>query len=156
MQKDVCIHFTGIQNSCCKLGIEYLKIARDHTRDEIEWHNKNYPTFRLDDSGIGIRIPCILGNDVKTCKEFLLPTKQELTDYEIKMDEYIKQFIQNVNIVRPLIIEKVGSREKQYVRDSINCPICKRGIIHFYYHGHVNRHVQAKCNNDKCNVEWIE
>ena len=60
----------------------------------------------------------------------------------------------NIMIVRAAIREK-HPEGKEYIQDTIPCPICKEGTVSFMISDHYNGHIHAHCSDKSC-VNWME
>ena len=98
--------------------------------------------------------PC-LNPDLDTCPRRDYMTREEAEAQEDETERIIAEFMTNVSIVRPKIVEHIGHRKKQFVQDRIPCPICNDGTITYAYYGQYNRHIHCHCSTEGC-VQWME
>lgn len=132
-----CIHFNGAANKTCKAGVMYSDV-----------------TIERPFGGL----PCLEKNQLSgVCKKFQLPTPEEVEQAARAADEYIKAFLENMQIVRPAIVQHIEANgwEKRGIQSHIPCPICKIGTVNYTYAGNYNRHIHAQCTTDGC-VGWME
>lgn len=122
-----CVHFNGVQNDACKLGIRYDSFSREKA------------------------IPCILKmthmNEQNQCAQYQKPTLDELKAEDRKFD----QMFADVNKARKAIIEHAGNKTR--VGGNFPCPICVTGKLGYSIAS--NRHVHARCSTEGC-VSWME
>lgn len=136
MKTGNCIHWTGVQNDCCKLGINYQELVGGN-RD-----------------GMAFKLPCLTLStshieDAKvSCDKYQEPTAaqidEENAEFEAVMDRMKK--------VMPVVAEwrKKSPIGKQEV---IECPACQ-GRLHLSQAA-CNGHVWGKCETEGC-VSWME
>lgn len=119
MNNTTCKHFTGIQNTCCKIGIEYKSVTPNPER--------------LD--GSALRIPCMdikttskIGlspsqlehyNNRGTCSKFELPTQEELDKEEAEFEERFKEVMHCLanNLPLPEGVYVCGHKDIDYFGD---------------------------------------
>lgn len=129
-----CVHFTGIQNDCCKVGLNYRAVVGG------------------DNAGWAARLPCVpdspLRKDAATCDKFCAPTPEELA----KEDAEDKAAWARMRVVLAGISEwrKKPPRGKQEV---VECPACK-GRLHLSQ-SRINGHIHGHCETEGC-VRWME
>jgi len=126
MQK--CVHFTGILNKTCKVGVCY--------RDVFDIKN----------------MPCLGESPMRTlplatCEKKKLPTRE---DVEKDIDERGKSF-KNTMVVRKAIVARIGETKQN--TGTLTCPICESGTVAYVRHS--NGHIHARCSTDGC-VAWME
>jgi hypothetical protein len=157
MKQGFCKHYQGLNDRRCKAGVLYLSVARPHTQEEIDWHNKNYPELTIATSSIMRRVPCLAENDVHTCQKFELPTDAEIAAFDAEIDKQINEMVRQVHIVRPAIVADIKQHDlwKKDCAGSIPCPICDQGTINYSYAGSYNGHIHCQCTTADC-VGWIE
>lgn len=157
MKLDWCIHYSGCLNDKCNSGHRYLDLARPLSSEEMTWRKKNYPSLPTAHTAISRRVPCGANNDVHTCTDFRLPTKEQVIEYKAKSDAFIAQFMKRMVVVRPAIEADIETRnmKKRSCQGIIDCPACAAGKVHYSYAGNVNGHIHARCTTKGC-VEWME
>lgn len=86
-----CIHFTGIMNKTCKVGVSYADM-----RDSAS------------------RLPCILANDSQTiCRHRQAPTSEQVELGEKQLAEAVTRFFTAMNNGRCHHCGKILEHEKQ-------------------------------------------
>jgi hypothetical protein len=86
--------------------------------------------------------------------EWLESKFKESEDIPEEEKKEIDAMMNNVLMVRSAIREK-HPKGKEFVTDSIPCPICEDGTVEFIISDHVNGHIHAHCSTEHC-VNWME
>ena len=123
-----CRHFNGVQHRACLAGVVYKDVEG---------------------------FPCFFGKGRDTCASRERWTEEEARAQEEETQRQIKLFIERMSVVRPAIVKHIGRRKKQFVKDKLECPICKTGTVAYTYAGHYNGHIHAACSTEDC-VSWME
>ncbi len=122
-----CIHFTGLTNKECSVGVKYKDVEVRDSRP--------------------IKIPCLKDSLLSggTCIKAEYPTEEEvekqvaeiMKDNEMQMNAYlvVKQYIEKTGV-------KLGK---------VICPSCG-GNLH-YTQAESNGHIWGNC---KCGIGWME
>ncbi|WP_034300992.1 hypothetical protein [Herbaspirillum sp. RV1423] len=132
MRPEICVHFTGLLNECCRKGINYTELAG----------GSSFARFN--------RIPCTgkTGTEVNACDMQQLPTAEEVATDAAEWAAILARHTK----VMPVVNEwkKSGPRGKQ---GTIDCPACgsKLHLMESAYNGHVT----GCCETDGC-VKWME
>jgi hypothetical protein len=125
-----CRHFTGVQNKMCKAGVNY---------DDV------------------IPIPCIGRDDAEVkqavCEKKSCWTREEAIGIEKEREESTKKFFIALNAAHE-DAKKKGLRKGAGGKDSLPCPVCKTGTLHYLVAGY-NGHLWGQCSTEKC-VSWME
>jgi len=72
----------------------------------------------------------------------------------------MRDLFKDMSVCRGAIVEKHKACmddercPSESIRDTIECPICKEGTIH-YSIASVNGHIHAKCTTGDC-ISWME
>lgn len=127
-----CIHFNGTANKTCKAGVKYGDVSVERPYGSI---------------------PCFEKNKLKTCREFQLPTSEQIAQQK----EELAAHINNIGIARAAITGEIRERgmEGRNVTGKIKCPVCESGEISFSCAGAYNGHIHARCSTPEC-VDWME
>lgn len=161
MRQGTCVNFNGLNNSRCDADHRYKTVAGSITAGQRESWQKHWAKEEgsepTPDWALSKRIPCFEDNGIKTCADCRYPTAAEVEEFDKRIDDSINVFLQRMKIVRPMIVQHIeqNGRTRQFTTGSLSCPICESGEVHYTYHGHYNRHIQATCTTKDC-VEWIE
>ena len=128
MNKNTCIHFTGVLNDDCKIGESYRELVGG------------------EDAGWIARIPCT-GRTEQTveCSFYTLPTEEELQ----KEEESYKKTLDGTLLAIELI--KKHCNNSVNVAGIIECPVCKNKLS---YRVHSNGHIWGQCSSDGC-LGWM-
>lgn len=77
-----CVHFNGIQNKTCKLGIDYRTLVGG------------------DDFGWAARLPCLKDNGSEVaCDHCRFPTQEEAAAYEAEIEAYMERKREDMEII---------------------------------------------------------
>ncbi len=136
MRDGQCRHFNGIQNTCCKAGVNFNDLA-DGNR-----------------MGLALRLPCWTPTSGRKgaipveCEKYVSVTEKEVADDKAATDTGMS----NTRKVMLVVAEwrKKGPKGK---REVIECPACG-GKLHLSQSGY-NGHVHGACDTDGC-VRWME
>lgn len=132
-KKGKCVHFNGIGNECCKVGVNYKKLCGDVP-------------------GYGALIPCLGPNfgpqgakreEKVPCEKFQEPTEAEIAEDKAAMQEATDMFLK----VEPFILMMKNKFKdgKRFVSGSekVKCPACETGELHVAISGY-NGHTQGR------------
>lgn len=137
MKKGTCIHFTGIQKDCCKVGINYVDLVAGER------------------FGMALRLPCWTSTmahakDVEkvSCAQYFDPTDVQIAHDTAETDALMAR----IGKIMPVVdvwrkMEPIGKQEV------IDCPACG-GRLHLSQAG-CNGHVQGHCETTGC-ARWME
>ena len=147
MKQGHCVHFTGIGNPCCSIGVNYRKHVGG---SQMGW---------------ALRLPCILETSASlktlseeqraevekkiTCAYYREPTAKEIADSE----HAHKTAIEKLMLTIPLCARIKREHKGQSWQGVEECPVCK-GKLHLSHSG-VNGHIWGKCETKGC-IKWIE
>lgn len=131
-----CVHFTGIQHTACKAGV-------------------NYHEQFGDGEGCFANIPCTTSfnkGPAKDCPKTLYPTREEAEAEEKEREAHTKKAMQAMRDAH------ADAKAKGYGKgnggaDSLKCPLCPDGTLRYTVAGY-NGHMHAGCTNG-C-VSWME
>ncbi|UII80038.1 hypothetical protein [Flagellimonas sp. CMM7] len=123
-----CIHFTGIANNTCELGISY-KDVRDETQRPYKF-------------------PCLKRHHGGDCSNAQFPTKEDL---KREVDEIIENQKKTVNAM-VMVKEHIAKTGEKI--GSIECPCSEREGRLEYSMAEINGHVRSSCTT--CKMGWIE
>ena len=124
MKHGRCVHFTGVQNETCDMGVVYEAIT---------------------DGRMGMinRLPCFKdAPERKECVYFKDPTMEEVQAYEKDMKAAMKR------TVKAFAAIKEDAKGRRGVNGRIDCPNCNGKLS--YSIASVNGHVWAKCETADC------
>lgn len=130
-----CVHFNGIMNDACKVGVTYASVRDGSVRP--------------------YRFPCI-GREgdpcATTCAKRQLPTLAEVEAEEARF----RKSMADTMTARAEIVENIGpwKRGEPGEEGQTPCPVCKSGTLHFTRSG-FNGHIHAACSTRGC-VRWME
>jgi hypothetical protein len=132
-----CIHFTGIQNDTCKVGVNYRELAGK------------------PDHGMALRLPCIslaLGEKAEkvTCAKQHRETEPEAAAREAAADAAVERVISVLPIISAF--KRTVPKGRGHA-GTIECPVCN-GTLHVTI-APSNHHASVKCETEKC-VSFIE
>jgi hypothetical protein len=133
MSKTSCVHFTGVQNTHCKMGVPYVSFGQ--------------PAIRV--------MPCFSANagkpDVQRCDACRYPTPEEVNADKEAMLKAMETHVKLLGFIGPWRKAHRGTDHAEFT----DCPICKgkktlRLSIVAY-----NSHMRGNCSTPKC-VSWME
>ena len=125
-----CKNFNGMVNGQCKAGVTYADV-------------------RVVTEGKPHRYPCWISDGCTSgCQHAVFPTQEEAEERERK----VQKSMENYTTARNAIV--AHTEGKRGVAGSIECPVCKTGVLRFSIAG-CNGHIHAKCNSEGC-VSWME
>lgn len=125
----MCVHFTGVQNKVCKVGLEYDTVR-----------------------GGGL-LPCLTMNGKRNdcCPQYTEPTAEQIAADVAETEAILARMRVVLAAVKPWRTwTKVNRVAKQEV---IECPACK-GRLHLSQAAY-NGHVWGKCETKGC-AQWME
>lgn len=134
MKKGTCVHFNGIHNDTCEIGINYTSLVGGR---EGGW-TRHLPCFESNSNDRHV-----------TCDQYREPTEQELADFE----EEIQARLKMLNRVMPLILELKREYKRRDATVARDCPICG-GKLHMSIAA-CNGHVWGICDTPGC-LSWVE
>jgi len=148
-----CLHYDGTVNSECDEGISYQDVARPLTSDEKQAAKDVSHCNEVADWKIAKRLPCLTKGREGHCPLLTLPTDEDVRKHE----EEIGRILSETVTARKAITEHIEAHghERKNVRDSLGCPVCGQGTLHYAYAGAYNGHVHADCTTDGC-VSFME
>jgi hypothetical protein len=125
-----CRHFTGVQYKVCKAGVNY---------DDV------------------VPIPCI-GLDNTTVKQAVCEkkscwTREEAIGIEKEKAESMKRFFLALGAASD-DAEAKGYKKGNGGKDSLPCPVCKTGTLHYSVASY-NGHLWGQCTTKDC-VSWMQ
>jgi hypothetical protein len=129
---ETCVHFTGIQNKACKAHHAYAQFGRA------------LPCLRPTGDPSAERPPCV---------DRRYPTEEEIDARERRMGEGLERMGKARRAITSHI-EETGRKGRSY-GDTIPCPCCEGGTLHYSYAGSYNGHIHAQCTTPGCNA-WME
>jgi len=129
-----CKHFNGLQNTCCKAGV-------------------NYETVKTPKKAGGLNLPCIpytpfVEEGVEPsllCQKYERHTIEEIEDEERMWKESAERTGKAIKAIIDHAGKYVKGQGKQGV---IECPTCK-GKLHYSRAGY-NGHIHASCETVGC------
>jgi len=137
MKKGNCVHFTGIQQDCCRAGVNYIDLVGGER-------------FCM-----ALRLPCWTSTlpsaqrvEKVACAKYADPSDAQIAARRAEIDDTMERMRKVVPVVK--VWREQAPRGKQEV---IECPACA-GRLHLSqssYNGHVHGH----CETDGC-VRWME
>lgn len=122
-----CVHFNGLSNDRCKVGIAYEQ-------------------FRIEGSSMLTTSPCFKGGTLH-CDKQQFPTEDEVLD-QIRNHE---ECWEKIKKARAEIVAVTKGQRGRY--GSVECPNCD-GMLNFSV-AKSNGHIHAKCSGT-CGVAWME
>ena len=130
-----CVHFTGIQHSACKAGV-------------------NYHEQFGNEAGCFANIPCTHWNDetLKQCAKVQYPTREEAEAEERENEALIAKHLQAMRLAHE-DAKKKGFGRGHGGFGELKCPLCSNGTLR-YSVASCNGHMHAACT-DGC-VSWME
>lgn len=158
MNKGKCIHYNGVQNECCKAGVEYRTAFGPRP-------------------GVMLRMPCFLyderpahgrgtyikpgeavvrkeidrrGEAMIPCDKFLEPTDAQVEQDRIETEAHSAKTLAAIKVASAW---RVNGRPTQDRREVVECPICK-SRLHLSQSAY-NGHVHGRCETFGC-VNWME
>lgn len=92
-------------------------------------------------------------------EELIKPLFNNATDIDdiLENAENKKELTQTVKDIlnaRSLIREK-HPKGNIFIKDSMECPVCKTGTLHYYISDHINGHIHGLCSTKGC-LHWME
>lgn len=124
-----CIHFNGIQNGKCKVGIEYTTVRRENM----------FP----QNGGRGTQYPCFF--DVDNCSKMERPTEEYI---QLRLDKIQQSTAKTMGAIKA-ISDHAGKYKKGEGKSAIiECPACK-GRLHYSRAGY-SGHIHAQCETKDC------
>lgn len=127
MRRLRCVHFTGIQNDACDVGVKYDSVRND-----------DLPAFKG-------RFPCM--SEVGSCSLRRFPTAEETAAEEAMWAKVLA----DTNTARKAIV--AVTEGKRRVAGKTACPVCDGGTLAYSVAG--NGHIHAACSTESC-VRWME
>ena len=125
-----CRHFTGVKNKVCKAGV-------------------NYDTL--------VPIPCIgrVGAKIEPafCEKKSCPTREEAIEIDKERAEHTKRFVVALSAAHD-DAKKKGYKKGHGGKDSLPCPVCKTGTLHYSVASY-NGHLWGQCSTKDC-MSWMQ
>ncbi len=141
MQPDRCKYFTGTRDDECEKGVNYRKLVGG---PDFRWVTK---------------LPCLSKSKPPiNCKDFLLPTKEEVEKREREIKESTANMLSAITLIcekHPEIqpeFEMSMDDQKKGLTGIIECPACE-GELHYSVSGG-NHHIWGKCKTEGC-LSWM-
>jgi hypothetical protein len=136
-EMDSCIHFSGIQHTKCRAGVNIRELVGG------------------SDFGWASRLPCLLSDApycTTPCDKRQMPTRDEAEAEVKKHDELFERTMLAIHSA------KADAKANGYGvgaagRGEVDCPLCSDGKIRYSVAG-VNGHMHAACTNG-C-TSWME
>lgn len=123
-----CVHFTGLyKNECCAAGVKYEDV-KDTSNSRIR----------------AKQLPCFADANL-SCEKQRFPNDREVYESAKKIDDHVSK-IRKLSDAKKQIVQK---HQDQFAVGSMTCPVCKN-MLHYTYHGNVNRHVHMICETSDC------
>jgi len=159
-QHDKCRHFTGL---CCRADGSVIDLLDKKEKAECRAHVK-YDDVRKQGKRM-VALPCFhLETDNMpadgiwpTCDKLSFKTAEELDKEEAETERIVKESIERIAIVRPMILKHAGcekGKPKVSKVGEFSCLVCKTGKLHYSVSSY-NGHVHAACDTKDC-VQWME
>lgn len=138
-----CIHFTGIMDECCKVGINY----RHHVGGP---HN-----------GWACRLPCrpsghfTKPDQIVPCAQAEPISAEEAVRLNAEDDAEVAEFLERLRFVQPLVEAlRVEYRATgNAISRTVECPVCSAALALSI--SAVNGHSRGQCETKGC-LGWIE
>lgn len=125
-----CRHFNGVQNKVCEAGVNYDDVTP-------------IPCIGLDNTEVRQAI----------CEKKSCWTREEAINIEKKRAESTKKFVVALGAAHD-DAKKKGLKQGHGGKDSLPCPVCKTGTLHYSVAG-VNGHLWGQCSTKDC-VAWMQ
>ena len=129
-----CVHFNGIQNEVCKVGVKYDDVIV---------------------TGVGLPCVCISnrGGEKLPCAQRRYPNAEEVTARNAEIEELIYKADKAIAAITEDAKAK-GYRLGSGGSGEIDCPVCGDGKLAYRVAGY-NGHRHAKCSTAGC-VSFME
>lgn len=128
-----CIHFTGISNNACEVGVNYVDV-RDSESSPYKW-------------------PCTDKGCRVTCDKRRFPTAEEVKAEIDEIKAHTETLMKAMSAARDDAKAK-GFKRGNGGRGKVKCPCCESGELH-YSVASLNGHLWGKCSTPDC-VSWMQ
>jgi hypothetical protein len=149
-----CVHFNGMQNTCCNAGVNYRQAFgrnRETHREPCisEWKSHE----RVDGKMVPIWKPWGRPEQqVIPCDKFRLPTAEEIAADEAEFQRSLDRMRTVMAVVSKW---RTWSRKNRVAKqEAIDCPTKCGGKLHLSQAA-LNGHVWGRCTTPDC-VSWME
>ncbi len=151
MNHGTCVHFNGLQNEKCKIGIEYslpvpcVKVVHKSVRGGTYLEPGEEPAESKPFPAAAKAMPC---------PHYQEPTEEQV--FAFRMDR--KKQLEKVNVALNVALKvsaewRVKPKPAADRSEVVECPVCK-GRLHLSQSAY-NGHVAGVCDTEGC-VSWME